>query len=236
MEATTRLLDDATVVQRIFDHIDNKTTDLGDDAPGASRSRTIAREARFAAERDAGPAPLPVGVLPVGGAARRRAPTSRATPPARRSSPCAADDGQVRAFRNACRHRGTQLVGGRGLREGVRLPLPRLDLRPRRAPPPRAARARLPRPRQEHARTRAGRDRRERQRRRLRHAGRRRAARRVRWTDLPPLIPPSYRLARQQASSTFPANWKIVVEGFLEGYHIRSTHARDVLSRSSSTT
>src|SRR5262249_21576745 len=41
--------------------------------------------------------------------------------------------------------------------------------------------------------------------------------------ELPELIPPN----RQLIGATeidVPANWKIVVEGFLEGYHIRPTH------------
>ena len=41
--------------------------------------------------------------------------------------------------------------------------------------------------------------------------------------DLPPLIPPDYRLVGCSELDT-PVNWKIFVEGFLEGYHIRSTH------------
>jgi phenylpropionate dioxygenase-like ring-hydroxylating dioxygenase large terminal subunit len=40
---------------------------------------------------------------------------------------------------------------------------------------------------------------------------------------LPPLIAPSFRLVNT-AELDVPANWKILVEGFLEGYHIRSTH------------
>src|SRR5262249_21550481 len=41
---------------------------------------------------------------------------------------------------------------------------------------------------------------------------------------LPPLIPPDLEVIRTTALET-PVNWKILVEGFLEGYHIRSTHA-----------
>ena len=40
---------------------------------------------------------------------------------------------------------------------------------------------------------------------------------------LPPLIPPGRRLVTA-AEQELPVNWKIFVESFLEGYHIRSTH------------
>ncbi len=40
---------------------------------------------------------------------------------------------------------------------------------------------------------------------------------------LPSLIPESYRFVRVDELDV-AANWKIAVEGFLEGYHIRSTH------------
>jgi phenylpropionate dioxygenase-like ring-hydroxylating dioxygenase large terminal subunit len=40
---------------------------------------------------------------------------------------------------------------------------------------------------------------------------------------LPSLIPSRYRLVNTNEQE-LPANWKILVEGFLEGYHIRSTH------------
>jgi phenylpropionate dioxygenase-like ring-hydroxylating dioxygenase large terminal subunit len=40
---------------------------------------------------------------------------------------------------------------------------------------------------------------------------------------LPGLVPEAYRLI-DTAEGEVPANWKIFTEGFLEGYHIRSTH------------
>ena len=57
MDTTMRLADDPTVVQRIFDHIDNKTTDLGD-ATWREPVEHYRSEARFAAgARDAAPRP-----------------------------------------------------------------------------------------------------------------------------------------------------------------------------------
>ena len=49
------------------------------------------------------------------------------------------EDGQVRAFANVCRHRGCASPRTPGIGAAVRLPLPRLDLQPRRQPAPRAA-------------------------------------------------------------------------------------------------
>jgi phenylpropionate dioxygenase-like ring-hydroxylating dioxygenase large terminal subunit len=42
---------------------------------------------------------------------------------------------------------------------------------------------------------------------------------------LPPLITPDWRLL-DTSQGEVAANWKILVEGFIEGYHIRSTHAQ----------
>jgi len=52
METTTRLFDDATMIERIFDHIDHETTDLGE-ATWREPVENYRSEARYAAERDA---------------------------------------------------------------------------------------------------------------------------------------------------------------------------------------
>ena len=125
---------------------------------GALRGRAVA-----------GPAQISDTVLPVG-----RAPGERVVRRARRRRH--ADPRRARKRRPgprvpqrvpAPRHPGR---GGLGLREGVRLPLSRLDLRPRRRAATRAARARVPGSRQGDARTRPGRDGRA-TRPRVRHAG-----------------------------------------------------------------
>src|SRR5206468_8125272 len=41
--------------------------------------------------------------------------------------------------------------------------------------------------------------------------------------ELPPLIPPGHRLL-DTTDIEVATNWKVFAEGFLEGYHIRSTH------------
>src|SRR5262245_59133608 len=101
------LADDPTVVQRILDHIDHQTTDLSE----ASWREPVANyrsEQRLAAEMSVlrrYPVPFcPSAALPKPGAylARRAALTPLVA--------VRGNDGRVRAFRNACRHRGTQLA------------------------------------------------------------------------------------------------------------------------------
>src|SRR4029450_7657633 len=105
MERMTALADDPTVVQRILDHIDNKTTDVGV-TTWREPVEHYRSEERLAAER---------GLL-------RRIPGAFCPSAAWRAvgSYVARDaagipilavrgaDRQVRAFRNACRHRGTE--------------------------------------------------------------------------------------------------------------------------------
>jgi len=219
MQTNLGLADDASVVQRILDHIDRKTTDLGDETwrePVAN----YRSPARFAAEIDQvlrrSPAAFcPSAALPEAGSWVAR--DSAGTPLlAVRGS-----DGRVRAFRNACRHRGMQLAAGAGCARSFVCPYHGwtygLDGSLRHVPA-------------EHGFP--GLD-------KATHGLVPVAAREQQGivfvtqdaapgadealASLPPLIPASYRL--QGASERdVPANWKIVVEGFLEGYHIRSTH------------
>src|SRR5207247_1672228 len=128
------------------------------------------------------------------------------------------NDGRVRAFRNACRHRGTQLVDGSGCEKAFVCPYHGwtygLDGALRHVPDEdgfpgleKSTRGLVP---VETAET-SGvvfvtQD-----------------APGARLEALPPLIPSDRRLVATFARDV-PANWKVVVEGFLEGYHIRSTH------------
>src|SRR5262249_12859680 len=109
MTPMTTLADDHTVIQRILDHIDNRTTDVC-----ASSWRelvaTYLSEERLAAElrvlRRFPVAFCPSASLPESGSYLAR--NAALTPIlAVRGS-----DGRVRAFRNACRHRGTQVAEG----------------------------------------------------------------------------------------------------------------------------
>jgi phenylpropionate dioxygenase-like ring-hydroxylating dioxygenase large terminal subunit len=215
---TNELADDATVVQRILDHIDSQTTDLGV-RTWREPVEHYRSEARFAAERAVlrrSPTPFcPSAALSAAGAYVARAAAGTPIVAVR------GDDGQVRAFRNACRHRGTQLVDGTGCERAFvcryhgwtygldgslrHVPhehgFPGLDKGARGLVAVQTAeRQGLVFVTQESP-----------------------ALAGASLDALPPLIPPRFRLL-VTTEQDIPANWKILVEGFLEGYHIRSTH------------
>ncbi|MDP1964421.1 MAG: SRPBCC family protein [Reyranella sp.] len=108
---TTRM-DDQSVAQRVLDHIANRTTDIGQSVwrePVAN----YRSEARLAAEIEQvlkrSPTPFcPSAALPEAGSfvAREAAGTPLVV--------VRGADGEVRAFRNACRHRGMQVASGSG--------------------------------------------------------------------------------------------------------------------------
>ena len=112
MNTTTPLADDATVVQRILDHIDNKTTDLSESS-WREPVENYRSPARFAAEREMVLRRLPIPFCPSAALTEPGAYVARDAA----QTPILAvrgNDGEVRAFRNACRHRGTQLASGSG--------------------------------------------------------------------------------------------------------------------------
>jgi phenylpropionate dioxygenase-like ring-hydroxylating dioxygenase large terminal subunit len=219
MQPTTPFADDPSVVQRILDHIDRKTTDLAE-ASWREPVENYRSPARFEAERAllrrSPIAFCPSAALPAAGSFVAR--EAGGTPLlAVRGS-----DGRVRAFRNACRHRGTQLAAGSGCSQAFTCPyhgwvygldgglrhvphehgFPGLDKSARGLVPLAAREAQgLVFVTQEAP---------------LRDAG---------LDALPPLVGGEWRLAGT-SELEIPANWKILVEGFLEGYHIRATHAR----------
>ena len=215
---TTTLADDATVVQRVLDHIDRRTTDLGD-AVWREPVENYRSPARFDAEREVlrrTPTPFcPSAALPKPGSflARDAAGTPVLAVRGR--------DGRVRAFRNACRHRGTELAAGAGCQQAFVCRYHGwtygLDGRLRHVPHEhgfpgldKAARGLVPMETAEaHGLV------------FVTQAPPRRPV--VAAEALPPLIPPEYRLLGA-AERDVPANWKILVEGFLEGYHIKFTH------------
>jgi phenylpropionate dioxygenase-like ring-hydroxylating dioxygenase large terminal subunit len=213
------LSDDPSVVQRIFDHIDNQTTDLSattwrEPVEHYRSEKRLAAELALVLRRY--PTPFcPSAVLRETGSYVAR--DTAGTPIlAVRGS-----DGRARAFRNACRHRGTQLADGSGcakafvcryhgwtygLDGGLRhVPheygFPGVDRNTRGLVPVETVEGRG-----------------------------------MVWVtqDTPGMGEPCLDELPQVLSSTqqllaateaeLAANWKIIVEGFLEGYHIRSTH------------
>jgi phenylpropionate dioxygenase-like ring-hydroxylating dioxygenase large terminal subunit len=220
MTTMTQLADDPTVVQRILDHIDNKTTDLGD-STWREPVEHYRSPARFAVEREKVlrryPTPFcPSAALPTSGAYVARDAAGVPLLAVRGS------DGQVRAFRNACRHRGTQLVAGAGCEKAFVCRYHGwtygLDGRLRHVPDEHGfpgldknTRGLVPVETTEMNGVVF-----------IRQDGPPVAD--AQLDQLPPLIPPDYRLVTTNERDV-PANWKIVVESFLEGYHIRSTHS-----------
>jgi phenylpropionate dioxygenase-like ring-hydroxylating dioxygenase large terminal subunit len=213
---TTALADDQSVIERIFEHIDRKTTDLADEG-WREPVENYRSEARFAAEVTRVLRRHPTPFCPSAALA------DTGTWVAREAAgvPLLAvrgKDGVVRVFRNACRHRGTRLVDGAGCNKvfecryhgwtydldgGLRhVPheygFPGLDKRTRGLVPVETIETRgLVFVTQE-------------------QPG-------AALDDLPPLLSPEHRLLHT-GDIEVPANWKVVVESFLEGYHIRSTH------------
>ena len=216
---TSILADDQTVVQRLLDHIDNKTTDLSESSWREPVESYRSAE-RFAAELDVVLRRLPIPFCPSAALAEPGAYVARDAA----QTPILAvrgNDGEVRAFRNACRHRGTQLTSGTGCEKAFVCPYHGwtygLDGALRHVP-------------HEHG-----------------FLGLDKSTRGLvpvacversgvvfvsqdatQIVDaylgtLPPLIPPEWKLL-VAAEREVPTNWKIFVEGFLEGYHILSTH------------
>ena len=215
----TILMDDQCVAQRILDHIEHGTTDLGqsiwrEPVDNYRSNERMAAEVELAFRRS--PTPFcPSAALPDVGSyvAREAAGTSLLA--------VRAHDGTVRAFRNACRHRGTQLATGSGCAKAFVCPYHgwtyTLDGRLRGVP-------------HEYGFPDLNKE--------LHGLAPVTVAERLglvfltqdepcladrSLNQLPELIAPEQRLFDTRESE-IAANWKIMLEGFLEGYHIRSTH------------
>ena len=102
---------DAELLDHILNHIDNGTTDLGDE-DWCEPVENYTSQSRFDAERRLMrrlPIPFcPVAALPEAGSYVARASAGVPLVVVRGL------DGSIRAFRNACRHRGMQLADGSG--------------------------------------------------------------------------------------------------------------------------
>jgi phenylpropionate dioxygenase-like ring-hydroxylating dioxygenase large terminal subunit len=213
-------MDDQAVAERVLRHIDQRSTDRGEEIwrePVANyRSRERLDDEIRLLRRS--PVPFcPSAALAEPGAyvARQAAGTPIVAARGR--------DGRVRAFRNACRHRGTQVASGSGCARAFVCPyhgwtydldgalehvphddgFPGLD-RGAHGLVPVAAEERLGLvfvTHEEHSE----------------HA--------APWDGLPELIAPEQQLLRA-AEAELPVNWKVYLEGFIEGYHIRATHPK----------
>jgi phenylpropionate dioxygenase-like ring-hydroxylating dioxygenase large terminal subunit len=215
----TRLLDEPAIAQRVLDHIDHKTTDLS----GQCWREPVANycsPARLRAELERvfrrTPTPFcPSAALPEAGSFLAREAAGTPTLAVR------GDDGVVRAFRNACRHRGAQVACGAGREKGFvcryhgwtygldgalrHVPhedgFPGLDKRSRGL----VALDAFERGGLVHVTQEAG------------------GERDDSLAAAPDVLPPDFRVISMTEQRT-AANWKVVAEGFLEGYHIFSTH------------
>ena len=215
----TRLSDDSAVVQRILDHIDHQTTDLSEDTWREPVAHYRSEE-RFAAEIDrvlrAYPTAFcPSAALPAAGSYLARDAAHTPILAVRGS------DGRVRAFRNACRHRGTMLAEGAGCEKAFvcryhgwtygldgtlrHVPheygFPGLDKSTRGLVPVDTVEVNgfvfvTQRPS---------------------------GIADAQLEAIPQLFTPRHRFLGCDEAEVV-TNWKIVAEGFLEGYHIRSTH------------
>lgn len=213
---TPGLADDASVVQRLLDHIDRGSTDAAQTCwrePVANYRSPARLDAELKLLRRL-PVPFcPSAALPENGAYLARTAAGVGLLAVRGA------DGQARVFRNACRHRGAQLAEGSGCTKGFvcryhgwgygldgslrHVPhaegFPDLEPSTRGLVPVAA----------------------------FERSGLVFAAQdpdgELQADELPRLIAPEFRLQRTRDDDV-QANWKILAEGFIEGYHIRALH------------
>jgi phenylpropionate dioxygenase-like ring-hydroxylating dioxygenase large terminal subunit len=213
----TGLMTESEIVARVFAHIDAGATDLSD-APWREPVANYLSQARFDAELELmrrTPTPFcPSAAIPAPGAYVART-AARASILAVRGA-----DGAVRAFRNACRHRGAEIACGAGQVKSFVCPyhgwgygldgalrgvhgehgFPGLD---------KAAHGLRPLSAQEHAG--------------LVFVTQDPAAPGDDVAALPAMFPEGM-TCLSVSEREVAANWKVAAEGFLEGYHIRQTH------------
>ena len=217
-------MDDQSVAQRVLDHIAKGTTDVGQEVWREPVAHYRSKE-RLATEIERilrrSPAPFcPSAALPEAGSYVAREAAGTPIVVVRGS------DGQVRAFRNACRHRGMQVASGTGCArafvcryhgwtynlEGRLRHIPHEEGFPgfdKAAHPlvPVTASERFGLVFVTQDSPALGDD---------------------SLAGLARLIAPDQRLFAT-AEREFEVNWKILLEGFIEGYHIKSTHPESFL-------
>jgi phenylpropionate dioxygenase-like ring-hydroxylating dioxygenase large terminal subunit len=214
----TAFMDDRAVAGRVLGHSRDRTTDRGAEVwrEPVAHYRSPERLGREVEVLRRSPAPLcPSAALPEAGSYLAREASGTQLLAVR------GDDGRVRVFRNACRHRGTPLAAGSGCAKSFVCPyhawVYRLDGRLRHVPHedgfpgldkeqsglvPVAAEERLglvfvtqeadsPHP--------------------------------APWEGVPELVAPEQQLI-DATEGVVEVNWKVYLEGSIEGYHIRPAH------------
>ena len=221
MDAGTQLADDAAVIERVLDHVDSHTTDLAA-ATWREPVEHYRSPERYAAEVDRVLRRRPVAFCPSAALVEPGAFVAREAV----GTPVVAvrgRDGLVRAFLNACSHRGAAVAGeSTGCAKALVCPYHgwtySLDGRLRGIPHghgfpdlDRGDGGLVPLWSVE-------------------RGGLVFVAQHPPTPEmvaevgaLPELIPDRFRFVKVTENDV-PTNWKIAVEGFLEGYHIRSTH------------
>jgi phenylpropionate dioxygenase-like ring-hydroxylating dioxygenase large terminal subunit len=207
--------DDQSVAQRVLDHIRDGSTDAGAEVwrEPVANYRSASRFAEEVALLRRVPVPFcPSAALPEEGCYVAR--TAAGVPlVAVRGA-----DGVVRAFRNACRHRGTQVASGAGCAKSFVCPYHawtyELDGRLRHVPHQdgfpgldKSTHGLVP----VHAEERLG----------LVFISQEKTH--STHDVLPVLLKPGQQIFAT-AERELQVNWKILLEGFIEGYHIRFTH------------
>ena len=207
--------DDISVAQRVLDHVARSTTDAGAEVwrePVAN----YCSEARLAKElavfrRTATPF-CPSAALPEKGSYLAREAAGVPLVAVRGA------DGEVRAFRNACRHRGTQVASGSGCAKSFVCPYHawtyELDGRLRHVPHQdgfpgldKSTHGLVPvQVEEKHG---------------LIFVAQEKTGTAI--DALPEMLGPG-RAIFDYREAELEVNWKILLEGFIEGYHIRFTH------------
>ena len=213
------LLDDRQAIERIFHHIDNKTTDMGKDSWQEPTFHYLS-ETRFQQEK-ALLLQQPLLMCPASSIPKHGCYYARDI----QGVPLFVvrdHDGQVRAFKNACRHRGVKVAQGSGRQTSFVCPYHAwtygtdgaLKVIPHREGFPAVKLCDKSLVAVPCIETRG-----------LIWVCLANDAQTNLLADLPELVPQGYHLYHQ-SSAEIPANWKIVIESFLEGYHIKSTHPK----------
>ena len=212
-----QLLNDAEMIERIFDHMDSRTTDTGD-VVWREPTENYRSQARFEAELALlrrTPVPFcPSAALPENGSYVAR--IAAGTPLVVVRDP----EGVVRAFVNVCRHRGMQVAKGAGCAKGFVCPYHGwaygLDGQLKHIPGKEGFPGVDPQThglREVSAAEKGG----------LVYVNQENPISADELADVPDLIAPDQALF-DQAEFEDEANWKLIAESVMEGYHIKSLH------------